>query len=57
MQCENYFCIYWAEGVCTLDEISLNILGSCQSCIYVDIDEQTLQSAKEKLLKQYGENS
>lgn len=51
MHCENYFCIYWTKDLCNLNEISLYILGCCQSCIYVDIDEATLNEARKKLLE------
>lgn len=42
MHCENFFCIYWKESHCILNQISLDIQGSCQSCIYVNIDEHCL---------------
>lgn len=43
MQCENEFCIYWAAGQCRLDAVTLDVQGKCTCCIYVDIDEATLQ--------------
>ena len=51
MNCENKFCIYWEDDYCTLNEISLDILGTCTSCIYVDIDDKTLKEEREKALK------
>lgn len=50
MQCENHFCIYWDNNLCILDKISLDVLGCCQNCIYVDIDDNILQTARKKLL-------
>lgn len=50
MQCENTFCIYWEEKSCILDEVTLDVMGCCQNCIYVDIDEKILQAARKKLL-------
>ena len=51
MICENLFCIYWSkENRCRLDEIELDIQGSCSSCIYVDIDESTLSDMRETRL-------
>ena len=51
MRCENLFCIYWKDSNCILDEISLDIMGCCCSCIYVDIDEEMLRQKREELLK------
>lgn len=51
MNCENKFCIYWEDDYCALNEISLDILGTCTSCIYVDIDDKTLKEEREKALK------
>ena len=51
MNCENKFCIYWEDDYCTINEISLDILGTCTSCIYVDIDDKTLKEEREKALK------
>ena len=51
MNCENKFCIYWDDDCCALNEVSLDILGTCTSCIYVDIDDKTLKEEREKALK------
>ncbi len=53
MYCENRFCIYWSDQACILDEISLDIQGSCQQCIYVDMEEEFLKTYREKFLKHY----
>ena len=50
MKCENYLCIYELDGDCTLKEISLNITGTCEECIYPSINRGYLQMAKESLL-------
>ncbi len=50
MQCENIFCIYWEEERCILDEVSLDVMGCCQSCIYIDIDAKDLQAARKEQL-------
>lgn len=49
--CENEFCIYEENGKCTLDEITLNIDGSCNECIYINIDKQTLKMLKSSSIK------
>ena len=53
MNCENYFCIYQSKGKCTLNKIDINNLGMCTECIYPDIDEEIINKAKLKLLKEY----
>lgn len=50
MTCENVFCIYQRDTECILEEINLDITGTCTDCIYVDIDEKELQKLKENLL-------
>lgn len=50
MQCENAFCVYWYQGECSLREISLDIQGSCECCIYVDIDERILDRKRKRFL-------
>ena len=44
MRCENNFCIYWKDKSCILDEISLDIQGQCEDCIYIDLDENFSRS-------------
>lgn len=51
MQCENIFCIYWAEDECILENITLDIKGVCQNCIYVDMKEDDLHSQRHKALE------
>jgi hypothetical protein len=53
LNCENYFCIYEENGKCILDKIELDILGQCTECIYVNLEQDVLNDAKQKLLKKY----
>lgn len=53
MLCENFLCIYQSEGFCFAEHISMNRFGMCENCIYPDIDRDTLQKAKMKLLEKY----
>lgn len=53
MFCENIFCIYWADKKCTLNNISLDIQGKCEDCIYINIDEKVLRKQRDKLMKTY----
>lgn len=50
MKCDNCFCIYWESNNCTLEEISLNISGSCESCIYIMPSELILKKERDKIL-------
>ena len=43
MQCANYLCIYEKDGGCTLGGISLNIWGSCEECLYINVEEDELK--------------
>ncbi len=55
MNCENDFCIYENCGKCILDEISIDHIGHCSTCIYPNFDDTVIQEAKEKLLKKLGD--
>ena len=51
MTCQNIFCIYQRNNECILEEISLDIIGICDNCIYVDIDTKMLNELKENQLR------
>ncbi len=53
MKCENYLCIYQADGICTLDEVQLDITGSCMECVYIELDDSVLTESKQKLLSAF----
>ena len=53
MQCENYFCIYFDNNSCILSNVSLDVTGLCQDCIYLNIDKNVLNSEREKTLEYY----
>ena len=54
MICSNKFCIYWNENKCILESVSLDVLGCCESCIYIDIEESELKKYRNRLLERYG---
>ena len=56
MQCDNLFCVYWKDRQCMLREIKLDIMGCCENCIYVNVDEKTLQTARNDFLKRVIKN-
>lgn len=53
--CENCFCIYCEGNYCILKNISLNIQGSCEECIYIPIPEKECDLLKKRLRKIYLE--
>ncbi len=53
MICENHFCIYWWENTCILEEVTLDIQGTCQQCIYISIDDKDLQPLRNKMIEAY----
>ena len=46
MRCENHFCIYWKNYRCQLNQISLDIQGICQECIYLELEEDVMEAAR-----------
>ena len=56
MLCENEFCIFQKNSKCILENISLDILGQCTECIYVNINPSDLQDLKQKQLKKLEED-
>ena len=51
LTCENEFCIYQRYGNCALNNIQLDVQGSCMSCIYINIEEKDLNELKERFLE------
>ena len=52
MHCENIFCVYWAAEGCVLEEISLDMQGKCESCLYIPFPEEELEKKRQAYLKQ-----
>lgn len=55
MDCQNYFCIYQSEGKCCLEEISIDMMGNREHCIYPNIDMSYIKREKDKPLKVFDE--
>ena len=51
LSCHNEFCIYQKQGNCILNSVSLDIQGNCLDCVYVNVEEESLNDLKEKQLK------
>ena len=47
MQCDNEFCVYWAEKGCILREITLDIQGKCKNCLYIPFSKQELEQKRQ----------
>ena len=53
MECENIFCAYYLDDICTLKEISLDAQGHCLEFLYVLFSDNELQTARERTLRHY----
>ena len=51
MTCENRFCVYWRKDNCTLNEVRLDGMGSCEDCIVVEVPEELLEKKRTELLQ------
>ena len=51
LSCQNEFCVYQKQGHCILNSVSLDIQGNCLDCVYVNVEEESLNDLKEKQLK------
>ena len=38
-----------------MDEVALDIQGTCRQCIYVDLEEEVLKQYREKFLERYNQ--
>ena len=55
MTCENELCVYNSNSKCALDEVGIDSLGMCDSCIMVELEEAFLESEKERQLRRIDE--
>ena len=53
MECENVFCAYYLDGICTLKEISLDAQGHCLECLYIRLTARQLEKARKTTLRHY----
>lgn len=56
VKCDYPLCIYWRDGACRLDVISIDSDGLCADCIRVSLEEEDLEWRRESLLRAYGED-
>jgi|GEM_PF-692813 len=55
MKCEFDYCIYNRQHKCLLSEPKMNSLGMCDDCIMVSLDEDFLETEKERQLAEIEE--
>ena len=53
--CENHFCVYWREDICTLKKISLDAVGACRDCVTVEVPKDLLARKRQELLSELRE--
>lgn len=46
--CENSFCVHWRDYACMLDKINLDMLGSCGSCVPIQLSDDHLEPYRKK---------
>ena len=52
MKCKYEFCIYEENGLCILNNVSINTVGLCDNCILPTFDNKLLSELKDETLKQ-----
>ena len=55
VMCENQFCVYWREDICTLKKISLDAVGACRDCVTVEVPKDLLAQKRQELLSELRE--
>ena len=53
MNCTNKFCVYCDGKKCQLEEISIGMLGICEEFIFVNIEDEILNSKKKAMIEQW----
>ena len=46
VRCENDYCIYQKDNLCTLDKLNIEFGGVCADCILVNIPDDKLKQLK-----------
>ena len=55
IHCNNYFCGYWKDFYCLLDQVELDSCGNCMNCCLIDINDDLLESLRVDSLKKWGD--
>ncbi len=56
MRCENELCIYEKDGLCSLKEVELDIVGLCKNCIYIELSKDYLDCKKKAIIERLKKN-
>jgi hypothetical protein len=54
LKCDNDYCIYNKKQQCILDEVGIDAIGMCDSCIILSLDEELLDAEKTRQLREIG---
>ena len=57
MKCDNDHCIYNHKNRCILNEISLDYMGLCESCIMARFNDDALVKEKNRILNEIRKNT
>jgi len=52
MQCENEYCVYYKENKCVLEQVEIDSLGMCATCIRISLDESFLLEERKRQLQE-----
>ena len=53
ISCENRFCVYWEENECIFDDIEINALGGCTSCVLIELSEEEAEEKRNEMLERF----
>ena len=53
IKCGNEFCIYFENGSCILDSVSLDEMGICEEILLISAEEKWLAEKRKELLEKF----
>lgn len=48
MLCANKFCVFYINCFCSKSQIEIDISGRCKDCLYIDINNNELETIKQR---------
>lgn len=52
--CENYYCAYWKENHCVLEDIELDRLGTCVIYQHVPVNPTIVERGRKKFIENWN---
>ena len=52
--CENYYCVYWKENHCVLEDIELDRLGTCVVYQHVPVNPSIVERGRKKFIENWN---